>query len=74
MKFFNALDKASKTIKGDERKRLNKLLTGLNFTVLELQRSPLVRPDKELVATSLRTSEATATSPTWRSIAKPKAP
>ena len=53
MKFFNALDKASKTIKGDERKRLNKLLTGLNFTVLELQRSPLVRPDKELVATSL---------------------
>lgn len=53
MGFFNELDKASKKIDGDERKQLNKLLTALNFTALELQRSPLVKRDAELVSNSL---------------------
>lgn len=36
--FLSKLDKMSKQITGDERKRLNKLLTGLQFTQLELLR------------------------------------
>ena len=39
-KFCDVLDKKSKKITDDERVRLNKLLTALQFTRLELQRMP----------------------------------
>lgn len=48
--FFTDLDKASKKITGDERQRVSKLLTGLNFTALEMMRTPKVKYDKEKVA------------------------
>lgn len=38
--FYEKIEKKSKTIKGTERTRLNKLLTALNFTRLELMRLP----------------------------------
>lgn len=38
------LDALSKTVDGEERARLNKLLTALNFTALELMRTPLGTP------------------------------
>lgn len=49
-KFFNDLDKAAKKVDGDERARLNLLLTGFNFTLLELQRSHIVPPNKDAKA------------------------
>ena len=39
--FFNELDKVSKQAGEDERARLNPLITALNFTRLELSRTPL---------------------------------
>ena len=45
--FWNKLDKASKKSTNDERKRLNKLLTALNFTRLELLRCQNTAPQKE---------------------------
>lgn len=48
--FFTDLDKASKKITGDERQRVSKLLTGLNFTALEMMRTPKVKYDNEKVA------------------------
>ena len=38
--FYKDLDAKSKNISGEERLRLNKLLTALNFTMLELSRIP----------------------------------
>ena len=38
--FFRELDARSKSIDGGERARLNRLLTALNFTMLELLRTP----------------------------------
>lgn len=38
--FFESLEKASKPLKGDERRELNRLLTALNFTRLQLLRLP----------------------------------
>ena len=38
--FFNDLDKASKKITGDERKRVSRLLTAFNYTLLEMMRTP----------------------------------
>lgn len=38
--FYTRLDAVSKKISGDERVRLNRLLTALNYTLLELMRTP----------------------------------
>lgn len=43
--FFEHLEKASKPLKGDERRELNRLLTALNFTRLQLLRLPQVGYD-----------------------------
>lgn len=50
--FWTKLDKASKQVSGDERKRLNTLLVGLNYTRLELIRSR-TKLDKEAAAEAL---------------------
>lgn len=46
--FVKTLDKAAKQVKGSERNLLNRLLTGLNFTHLELMRLPQTNWDKEM--------------------------
>lgn len=51
--FDGQLDKMSKHITGDERRRLNSLLTGFNYTHLELIRAGVVIYDEETVASCL---------------------
>lgn len=46
--FVKTLDKAAKQVKGSEHNLLNRLLTGLNFTHLELMRLPQTNWDKEM--------------------------
>lgn len=38
--FFQSLDAASKKITGEERQQLNRLLSGFNYTLLEMMRTP----------------------------------
>jgi hypothetical protein len=38
--FFKSLDAASKKVTGSERQQLNRLLSGFNFTLLEMMRTP----------------------------------
>ena len=45
--FWKSLDKASKQSSNEERKQLNKLLTALNFTRLELYRTQEKAPSQE---------------------------
>ncbi len=47
--FWKKLDKESKSLSGDEKQRVGKLLSALNFTRLEIMRSKS-KIDKELVA------------------------
>ena len=51
--FERQLNKISKQVTGDERHRLNMLLTGFNFTQLELIRAGFENYDAETVATCL---------------------
>lgn len=51
--FMTRLDRMSKAIKGDERIRLNRLLTGLQFTQLELLRRTTSMYDGNLTADPL---------------------
>ena len=53
LEFNGQLDRASKSIKGDERHRLSMLLTGFNYTQLELIRAGLEKYDPENVETCL---------------------
>lgn len=47
--FRSLLDVASKQTSGDERKRLNALLTSLAYTQLELYRTGILPKDDEMV-------------------------
>jgi len=47
VRFCKELDKASKQVTGEERKRINRLLTALNFTRLELTRIPQAKGDND---------------------------
>ena len=47
--FRSRLDKASKLTVGDERKRLNALLTALAYTQLEMYRTGLLAKDEETI-------------------------
>lgn len=51
--FCTRLDRLSKRTTGDERQRLNRLLTALNFSRLELRRAGLAPYDGEAVAEEL---------------------
>jgi hypothetical protein len=53
LEFDHQLDKVSKTITGTERHQLNQLLTGFNYTQLELIRAGIMTYDAENVATCL---------------------
>lgn len=55
--FCDALDKKSKDIRDEERMRLNKLLTALQFTRLELQRMPHGHYNSSIVQTCLESLE-----------------
>lgn len=51
--FWNKLDRASKQSANDERKQLNKLLTALNFTRLELYRLQKMPPSRSQLSQTL---------------------
>lgn len=53
LNFCTALDRLSKRTMGEERQRLNRLLTALNFSRLELRRAGLATYDGEAVAEEL---------------------
>lgn len=64
-KFWVTLDKKSKSVKGAERKRLNVLLTALNFTRLEILRSR-AKLDKAAVADALDVMRGYAEAPSMQ--------
>lgn len=51
--FWNGLDRASKQSANEERKQLNKLLTALNFTRLELYRTRAKAPTRDQLSQTL---------------------